>query len=80
MFKLAPSNLSKMSLYHTVNFRIGSAFSKGLGYAFSEGLVPVPDPLHKYALLNKVIFSFLLDLLEKYGFTTCFIICNTFNI
>ena len=37
------------SLTHTVNFGIGSAFSKGPGSAFSEGLGP--GPLYKVCLL-----------------------------
>ena len=32
---------------HTVNFGMASAFLKGLGSAFSEGLGPGPDPLDK---------------------------------
>ena len=32
------------SLTHAVNFGIGSAFSKSLGSAFSEGPGPGPDP------------------------------------
>ena len=32
------------SLNHTINFGIGSAFSKGPGVAFSEGPVPGPGP------------------------------------
>ena len=43
------------SLSHTVNFGIGSAFSKGPKSAFSEG--PGPGPLYKVCLqylgLNK---------------------------
>ena len=35
------------SLTHTVNFGIGSAFSKGPGSAFSEGPGPGPGPLYK---------------------------------
>ena len=35
------------SLTYTVNFGIGSAFSKGSGSAFSEGPVPGPGPLYK---------------------------------
>ena len=35
------------SLSHTVNFGIGSAFSKGPGSAFSEGLGQVSGPLYK---------------------------------
>ena len=35
------------SLTHTMNFGIGSTFSKDLGSAFSEGLDPGPGPLYK---------------------------------
>ena len=35
------------SLTYTVNFGIGSAFSKGSGSAFSEGPSPGPGPLYK---------------------------------
>ena len=35
------------SLSHTVNFDIGSAFSKGSGSTFSEGPDPSPRPLYK---------------------------------
>ena len=35
------------SLTDTVNFGIGSAFSKGQGSAFSEGPCPGPGPLYK---------------------------------
>ena len=35
------------SLTHTVNFGIGSAFSKGPGSAFPEGPSPVPGLLYK---------------------------------
>ena len=35
------------SLTHTVNFDIGSTFSKGPGSAFSEGPGPGPAPLYK---------------------------------
>ena len=38
-------NMSKMSL--TVNFGIGSTFSKDSGSAFFEGPVPDPGPLYK---------------------------------
>ena len=53
--KSAPSNLSKMSLIHTVNFGIGSAFSKGLGSAFSEGPGRGPGPLYKVCLLKELL-------------------------
>ena len=39
------------SLTHTVNFCIGSAFSKGLGSTFSEGPGSGPGPLYKVCLL-----------------------------
>ena len=46
--KLAPSNLSKMSLStHALNFGIGPAFSKGPGSTFSEVPGPRPGPLYK---------------------------------
>ena len=35
------------SLTFTVNFGLGSAFSKGLGSTFSEGPGPGPGPLYK---------------------------------
>ena len=35
------------SLNHTVNFGIGSAFSKGPGTAFSQCPCPSPGPLYK---------------------------------
>ena len=35
------------SLTHTVNFGIGSTFSKGPGSVFSEGPGPGPAPLYK---------------------------------
>ena len=35
------------SLTHAINFGIGSAFSKGLESAFSEGPDPGPGPLYK---------------------------------
>ena len=35
------------SLSHTVDFSIGSAFSKGPGSACSEGAGPGPCPLYK---------------------------------
>ena len=35
------------SLTHTMNFAIGSAFSKGLGSTFSESPGPGPAPLYK---------------------------------
>ena len=35
------------SLTHTINFGIGSTFSKCLGSSFSEGLGPGPGPLCK---------------------------------
>ena len=38
------------SLIHTVNFGIGSAFSKGLVSAFSEGPGPGPGLLYKKCL------------------------------
>ena len=38
------------SLIHTVNFGIGSAFSKGLGSTFSEGPGPGPGLLYKECL------------------------------
>ena len=34
-------------LTHTVNFSIGSAFSKGPGATFSESPGPDPGPLYK---------------------------------
>ena len=37
-------------LTHTVNFCIGSAFSKGPGSAFSEGPSSGPGPLYKVCL------------------------------
>ena len=37
-----PQICQNESLTHTVNFGIGSAFSKGPGSAFSEGLGPGP--------------------------------------
>ena len=40
------------SLTHTVNFGIGSAFSKALGSTFSEGLDPGPSQLYKVCRLN----------------------------
>ena len=43
------------SLTHTVNFGIGSAFSKGPGSGFSEGPSPGPGPPYKVCvLLNSV--------------------------
>ena len=39
------------SLTHTVNFCIGSAFSKGQGSTFSEGPGSGPGPLYKVCLL-----------------------------
>ena len=35
------------SLTHTINFGIGSNFSKGQGSCFSEGPGPGPGPLYK---------------------------------
>ena len=55
------------SLTHTVNFSIGSAFSKGLGSTFSEGSSPVPGPLYKvcpFWLMGKLpnfVETFILD-------------------
>ena len=44
MFEISTFKVVKnASLTHTVNFGIGSAFSKGPGSAFSEG--PGPHPL-----------------------------------
>ena len=46
--KSAPLILSRnQSLTQTVNFRVGSAFSRGPGSAFSEGPSPGPGPLYK---------------------------------
>ena len=46
--KSAPLNLSRNeSITQTVNFRVGSAFSRGPTSAFSEGPGPGPDPLYK---------------------------------
>ena len=46
--KSAPLNLSKNpSLTYTVNFGIGSSFSKVPGSTFPEDLGPGPDPLYK---------------------------------
>ena len=42
-----PEYLKNESLTHTVNFGIGSAFSKGPGSGFSEGPVPCPGQLYK---------------------------------
>ena len=39
-------------LTHTLNFRIGSAFSKSVGSAFSEGPGPGPIPLYKVCPLK----------------------------
>ena len=44
------------SLTHTVNFCIGSAFSKGQGSTFSEGPGSGPGPLYKVCLLYWNIF------------------------
>ena len=41
------------SLTHTVNFGIGSAFSKGPGSAFSEDSGPGPGPLYKVCLKKR---------------------------
>ena len=51
------------SLTHTMNFGIGSAFSKGPGSTFSEGLGPGPGPgpLYKVCLL-KLLSEFLFSL------------------
>ena len=35
------------SLTHTINFGVGSTFSKVAGFAFSEGPGPGPGPLYK---------------------------------
>ena len=43
------------SLTHTVNFGIGSAFSKGPGSAFSEDPGPGPGPLCKVCPLHYLI-------------------------
>ena len=49
------------SLTNTVNFGIGSAFSKGPGSAFSEVLGPGPGPVGfvKYAILTWLLGSSL---------------------
>ena len=39
--------LKNQSLTHTVNFGIGSPFSKSPGCAFCEGPGPFPGPLYK---------------------------------
>ena len=51
------------SLTHTMNFDIGSAFSKGLGSAFSEGSVPGSGPLYKVCLyfdsvMHKIFYHY----------------------
>ena len=46
---------------HTVNFGIGSAFSKGSVSAFSKG--PVPGPLYKLCLLRLALHWFCLLLI-----------------
>ena len=46
---------SEDSLTHTVNFGIGSAFSKGPGFAFSEGPSTDPGPFYKVCLLQSVL-------------------------
>ena len=46
------------TLFHTVNFGIGSAFSKGPGSALSEGPARAPGP----GLLYKVCFPKLYSL------------------
>ena len=40
-----------VSLTHTVNYGIGSAFSKGPGSAFSESPGSGPGPLYKVSFL-----------------------------
>ena len=45
-----PEYLKNESLAHTVNFGIGSAFSKGPGSCFSEGPFPGPGQLYKICL------------------------------
>ena len=45
------------SLTHTVNFDVGSAFSKGLESAFSEGPGPGPSPIHK--VCQKFVFTYV---------------------
>ena len=48
IFEIRPLNLSKnASLTYTVNFGIGSSFSKVPGSTFPEDLGPGPDPLYK---------------------------------
>ena len=46
------------SLTHTVNFGTDSAFPKGLGSTFSEGLVQVRVRFIKYAFLFNVFYVF----------------------
>ena len=56
--KLAASNLSKNeSSTHIVNFGIRSAFPKGLGSAFAEGLGPGLGPLYKVCQLDLAYIS-----------------------
>ena len=48
IFEISTLKLVKNEfLTRTVNFDIGSAFSKGLGSTLSEGLGPGPGPLYK---------------------------------
>ena len=45
------------SLTHTVNFDVGSAFSKVLGFAFSEDPGLGPIPIHK--VCHKFVFTYV---------------------
>ena len=63
------------SLTHTINFVIGSTFSKGLGLAFSKGPGPGPGPGTLY-VTGKSIIWFTVAMLYSLVFCTwvCFII------
>ena len=55
--KSAPSICQKEFLTHTMNFGIGSTFSKGPGSAFSQGSGPGLGPLYKVFQSKQMHFS-----------------------